>query len=347
MWKRLILIGIPALALLAVLTNLALAQTATPTLLPTMTPLPIPSVTAGPTTFFVTTVQPSVTPGCAAPLPLEEDALAYVSGGVYARTEPNGSSPWVNYYEQSVVVRITGGPVCDGQRYNWWQVRGPGNDGWVAEGSPGNYFMAFAAPPGGGTPCFPPAELTIGGRARILQDVKVRDAASPDGLVLTVASLGSLAEVLEGPSCIGGFNWWRVQVTVLNVVYTGWAADTESDTTPILEDELARFEPVCAPPLNLGVGSRAFVNYKGNNPKSLRAAPSINGALIATLLDGIGFEIIGGPVCASDGYNWWQIRILSRPDVSGWLAEGGPANYWILELRDDLNPVPPAPPYQP
>ena len=50
--------------------------------------------------------------------------------------------------------------------------------------------------------------------------------------------------------------------------------------------------------------------------------------LIATLIDGIGFEILGAPICA-DGYNWWPVRILSRPDVQGWFAEGGPINYWI------------------
>jgi hypothetical protein len=347
MLKRRIMIGIPALIALALLSRLALAQTATPTLLPTITAIPAPSATPGPTTFYVTTVQPSTTPGCAAPLPLQVGGLAYVSGGVYVRTDPNGSRPWVNYYAENTVVKITGGPVCDGQLYNWWQVRGPGNDGWVAEGSPGNYFMRFAAPSGDFIPCSPPADLNIGGRARLLLDVKVHDSASENGLVLTVAPSGSLANVLEGPTCAGGVNYWRVSVTVVDVVYTGWAADAKTDGTPLMEDEFARDVPVCAPPLDMAIGSRANVNYKGNSPKSLRAAPSINGELIATLLDGIGFEIIGGPVCAKDGYNWWQIRILSRPDVSGWLAEGGPANYWILPLRDDLNPVPPAPPYQP
>src|SRR5262245_3776829 len=120
MLKRRNLISIPALIALALLTRLALAQTATPTLLPTVTPFQIPTATPtpGPTIFYVTTAQASVTPGCAAPLPLEVDGLAYVSGGVYVRTDPNPSRPWVNYYAEPVVVRITGGPVCDGQRYN-------------------------------------------------------------------------------------------------------------------------------------------------------------------------------------------------------------------------------------
>jgi hypothetical protein len=346
MSKRPISVALAALLFLLTLTvGMALAQV--PTATPTPSPLPPPSASPGPTTFFVTTLVPSTTPGCAAPLPLSVDALAYVRGGVYVRNEPNGSSPWVNYYEQSVVVRITGGPVCDGVRYNWWQVRGPGNDGWVAEGSPTNYLMSFAAPPGGGTPCNPPAALTIGERTRLLNDLNVHEIASQSGLVLTVASTGSLADVLEGPVCADGVNYWRVRVTVVNVSYTGWVADASADGTPWLQDEFFLATPVCVPPLPLSIGGRGYVNYRGNSPKSLRSAPSINAGLIASLLDGIGFEIIGGPVCAADGMNWWQVRILSRPDVTGWIAEGGPGNYWISPGDDSLHPIPPAPPYQP
>lgn len=346
MTRRPILILLPALVLLlALMTHLALAQTATP--FPTLTPIPTITTTPAPTTYFVTTLIPSTTPGCAAPLPLAEGALAYVRGGVYARTEPNGSSPWVNYYSQSVVVRITGGPVCDGIRYNWWQVRGPGNDGWVAEGVPGNYFLQLAAPPGGGTPCNPPAHLNIGQRALTLLDLNVHDAASPDGLVLTVVPSGSYVNVLEGPVCMGGYNYWRVQAVVVNVLYTGWVADGSTAGTPWLQDEFFLATPVCAPALSLGIGQRVYVRYPaGGSPKNLRAAPSVDATLIASLLDGIGMEIIGGPACGYDGYNWWQVRILSRPDVSGWIAEGGPGNYWIVAGEDNLHPVPPAPPYR-
>jgi hypothetical protein len=114
----------------------------------------------------------------------------------------------------------------------------------------------------------------------------------------------------------------------LGVEYTGWVADRQpgGNDWMIAEDTLNA--PVCAPPLALAVGAHAFVNYTDHTPKSLRTGPSTNAELIASLLDGIGFEIIGGPFCA-EGYNWWQVRILSRPDVSGWLSEGGPASYWI------------------
>ncbi len=330
-------------ALLVTLPLVALAQTATPTPLPAPT---LPPLILAPN-VFVSPAAPAgpPTPGCAAPLGLVPGALAAVRGGTYVRAEPDGSSPWVNYYQEAVEVTIAEGPVCDGQRYNWWRVRGPGNDGWVAEGVPGGYFMRLLALPEDPNQCEPAANLTAGARFRLLRDLRVRESADPEALVLTVAPLGELVTVVEGPVCAGNYNWWRIQVIVVNVLYTGWVADRGTDGTPYVEDEFTVDAPVCASPLRLTVGGQAYVNYKGSDLKNLRAAPSTNATLVASLLDGIGLEIIGGPVCA-DGYNWWQVRVLSRPDVSGWFAEGGPAAYWLTPLRDDLNPVPVAPPYQ-
>lgn len=331
-----------AALLLAVLPLAALAQTATPTPVPSTA---LPPLILAPDVFAATTVPAGPpTPGCAPSLPLVEGATAAVRGGTYVRAEPDGSSPWVNYYEQAMEVLIVGGPVCDGLRYNWWQVRGPGNDGWVAEGVPGGYFMRVLSLPDDPNQCEPAAALTAGSRFRLLNDLRVREAADPEALVLTVAPTGELVTVLEGPVCAGNYNWWRVQVVVVNVQYTGWVADRGTDGTPYVEDEFTVDAPVCGRPLNLTVGGQAYVNYKDDELKNLRAAPALNATLVASLLDGIGLEVLGGPVC-NDGYNWWQVRVLSRPEVSGWFAEGGPAAYWLSPLRDDLNPVPVAPPY--
>jgi hypothetical protein len=70
------------------------------------------------------------------------------------------------------------------------------------------------------------------------------------------------------------------------------------------------------------------VNYRDHDPKNLRDAPSLSAPILYTLVDGIAFEVIGGPVCA-ESYNWWNIRIRGREDVTGWFAEGGPGDYWI------------------
>lgn len=326
--KRALAALIPVLLLLGLLNNMTVAQVAVPTA--------VPSIFPSPTVYYVTTAIASPTPGCAAPLPLVNGATAYVKGGVYVRYQPNVSSPFVNYYTEAVTVTIVGGPVCDGVKYNWWQIKGPGNDGWVAEGQPGQYLMRVGFLPTSG--CDPAVSLVAGKTAQLLRDLNVHDQPADAGLVLTVASTGATVDVLEGPTCADGYNWWKIRTTVLNVEYTGWVADGQPAGNDWLISEDALNAPVCDSPLELSVGMQAYVNYKDHIPKILRRGPSTNAELVATLFDGIGFTIIGGPFCA-EGYNWWQVSILSRPDVTGWLAEGGPANYWISPIAIGDRPL--------
>jgi hypothetical protein len=328
MVKRLLILLLLALVVLGLLINLSLAQTI---ILPTPTNAATFTLIASPTTYYVTTLIPTTTPGCAAPLPLVNGATAFVRAGVYIRTEPSASSPFVNYYTSSTAVTIIGGPVCDGLRYNWWQIKGPGNDGWVAEGSPANYFMHVGALPG--PKCETAVNLTIGKTAQLLRDLKVHDQPADSALVITVASTGQQVDVLEGPQCGDDtYNWWKIRVIVVGVLYTGWVADRQPGGNDWLISVDVLNAPVCARPLPLAIGSHAYVDYKDHIPKNMRSGPSTDTQLVATLLDGIGFEVIGGPICAQ-GYNWWQISILSRPDVTGWLSEGGPQGYWISPLN--------------
>ena len=93
--------------------------------------------------------------------------------------------------------------------------------------------------------------------------------------------------------------------------------------------------PVCAPPIRrLGVGGLGYVNYRDHRPKNLRDARGLNAPVLYALVDGIGFQVIGGPVCR-DSINWWNIQILGRGDVTGWFAEGGPGDYWIRVAGDE------------
>ena len=323
MFKRVL---IPSLLLLLVLlaglTSLVSAQTATP--FPTATSI---VATAGPTLFYITTLTPIPTPGCAAPLPMVKGQSAYVSGGLYVRTQPSESSPWVNYYQKEVVVIITDGPVCSNQRYNWWKVKGPGNDGWVAEGNPAQYWIRPGPAPAGSF-CNASADLAVGEQTRLQLGVKVHQVASIDGLVLTVAPADAVADVLEGPNCSNGYNWWKIRVVVLNVVYTGWVADGENGVT-LLVNANASPTPFCGPARSLRIGMTGYVQYIDQIPKNMRVAPSLKSEIAATLLDGIGFTIIDGPVCA-DGYNWWRIQILSRPDVTGWFSD-----QWIAGVKPE------------
>ncbi|HEX2906815.1 MAG TPA: SH3 domain-containing protein, partial [Phototrophicaceae bacterium] len=199
------------------------------------------------------------------------------------------------------------------------------------EGRPGNYWIYGSEPPLNSTPvCNSPLGFTAGAQIELLYGLRVRTEPTLNALVLTVAPVGTTVSILEGPSCGEGFNWWRVQVTVLGITYNGWVAEGErGNGDDYLQPDNFVPTPVCGLPLRLGAGSRAYVQYSpGESPKNLRMAPDLDGELVATLVDGIGFEITGAPICA-DGLNWWPIRILSRPDVQGWFAEGGPVNYWI------------------
>lgn len=330
MLKRLlILLTLALLAALALVsTGLVTAQVATSTPIPTFTPIGF-NATAAPTIFYITTPVLTPTPGCpTASLGMVIGQQATVRAGTYVRNGPSASTPFVNYYEEAVTVTIVEGPVCD-DHFFWWKVRGPGNDGWVAEGTPQQYFMRPGAIPAD-TLCPTPAELTVGQQTRLLTGVRVRAEASRGGLVLTVAPMGAIADVLEGPSCNDGFNWWKIRVTVLDVQYTGWVADGFEGVTLVIDAE-ATPDPECAPPARLSVGGQGYVQYIDQIPKNMREAPDLDSEVAATLLDGIGFTIIGGPVCA-DGYNWWQIQILSRPDVIGWLADN-----WITMLKPEKN----------
>ncbi|HLU10520.1 MAG TPA: hypothetical protein VK003_12705, partial [Oceanobacillus sp.] len=172
----------------------ATAQTVIP---PTFTPLP--SSTPVPT---ITIIPPSYTPpGCFAPLGFAPGTVVVLTPGVNVRNLPSLSGAVVNYYVEATVLTITDGPICaDG--YNWWRVQGAGNPGWVIEGRPGRYFLtSISGTPDPSTLCYPPVELIVGERARVITGIRVHTRAELASLVMTVAPRGSLLEVLRGPVC--------------------------------------------------------------------------------------------------------------------------------------------------
>jgi len=294
------------------------------------------------------TALPSPTPliaaaGCVEPLPLVEGSIVYLKGGVNMRSQATTSGALVGYYEESTRWRVVSGPVC-ANGYNWWELTGgPGIPGWAVEGTPEGYFII----PAGVTlqellepPCAPAMNLTAGEELRLFTGVRVRQVPGLSGLVLTVAPIDTLVTVLEGPQCVDELNWWRVQVAVLDILYEGWMVEGFVGQ-PLVISELERLAieegRVCADPLTLEPGDRAFVDYRDSIPKSLRTTPGTESPLMFTLVDGVPLEIMDGPICA-DSMNWWLVRVLARSDVVGWLAEGGPQGYWISRLDRLVEP---------
>ena len=89
---------------------------------------------------------------CATPLALTLGGQAQVTiggGANRVRRDPGLSAEQITLVPEGATFTITGGPICvDG--YNWWTVTLPidGTTGWMAEGTPGDYWME----PAGGLP---------------------------------------------------------------------------------------------------------------------------------------------------------------------------------------------------
>ncbi len=295
-----------------------------------------PTATSTPGVIIVATAVPSATAmprqanGCYVPLSLSLGSQVFLRGGVNIRSAPSESAPLVNYYPNPVVLRLDGGPVCaDG--YNWWQISGVGNPGWVIEGTPAQYFLQQAINPNT-TNCAAPLDtVTVGDRLRTVTGSRIHRTPDNDSFVITVVQPGVSMDVIDGPRCYGGLNWWQVRAPYGNSGTTvdGWIAEGYPDGYYV-EGLTSSGQPAlaCRAPLRLHVGTRAAVTYQDGVPRRLRAAPSASAPVVANLLDGIAFTVINGDSVCADGYNWWQVQIVST-GLTGWLAEGLPGNYWF------------------
>lgn len=325
----LLLLGVFAVLLVGMPGAPSAAQTAaTPTsairLPPTFTPPP--------------SAIPLITPatGCAAPLPLIVGGEVLLRGGVNVRSAASLSAALVNYYPNQVRLRLGDGPRCV-NGYNWWYVSGVGHPGWVVEGTPGRYFLQQYLDPNT-TNCAAPLEtILVGGLLRTVTGSRVRETPSNSGFVLTVVLNNVQLPVIDGPRCADGINWWKVRAPVgdSGVLVEGWLAEGFPGEYYV-EGLTASGQSVaafvnCLTALRLSTGSRAAVTYEDGIPRRLRAAPSASAPVVAELLDGIAFEVTDDNSICADGYNWWQVRILTT-GLTGWLAEGRPGNYWFEVL---------------
>lgn len=288
---------------------------------------------------------------CYEPLRIEVGQIIFIESGVNIRSAPSGSSAivWntvVNSREEDgtienpiqVIATVIGGPVCD-TGSNWWQVRLPGNDGWVSEGRPYDQGGYLVNSPGlfDDLSCDSPYTMRIGQYADLLLDARVRTEPHLDGRVRTVAPAGTPVLIIGGPQCIDTILWWHVRVEVVDFIYEGWMAEGAEGKTWLIPDDAPSTEDgtLCNDPLAFELGERAYVSSLERLPRTLRAAPGVESQRIFTVVDGVPFIIEGGPVCASN-LNWWQVRILSTNPVVGWIAEGSKyAGFWISAVDPD------------
>lgn len=296
-----------------------LQVTATP--LPTVTPdFGTPGADVLPTATEILPPGPtSAAPGCDTILPLDIGTSVTVRSGISIRDSPSPSAPLMETILQDRSFTVIDGPVCN-TNYVWWRVTRTGLTGWVAERNTAITFIIDFD--GADLTCVEPRDLSIGQRVTLINNVRIRQDATIEGRVLTVAPSESVVTILSPASCVDGYNWRRVRVRVLDIRYEGWMAESERDST-----DLAFFEQdngeICYPPIAFEVGDLARVYYRSGPRRNLRNAPGLDSGVLWTLVDGVPVEILGGPVCL-DTNNWWFVRVLGDEfQPTGWLAEGG------------------------
>jgi hypothetical protein len=310
-------------------------------------PTPFP-YTPGVPLFPIT---PSPVGGCYTPLPIRVGDVVYLQPGLNVRNAPSrsGAIAWNTVYENRddsgelvdeptlVQVTVLEGPVCS-EGYNWWRVVGTGNPGWVAEGrldEDGYYIIVPEI--ARNAPCTPRYNLAPGREVDLVYNVRIREAPSLDALTKTVVPFNTPIAIVGGPQCVDGLLWWVVRATVVNIVYEGWMAEGENELDFLIPEDLPAAEDgtLCAFPLPLSIGTKAYVRYRDDTPKALRTAPGEDSPLLFTLVKAVPFIIEGGPIC-KDNLNWWKIRVLSSFEVVGWMAEGSAGiGYWISTIDPD------------
>ena len=275
---------------------------------------------------------------CLPPLGLTQGQFVTIIGGVYIRAQPDVDSAIVSYSPERIAARVLGGPVCaDG--FIWWNVERifeePTFKGWVAQGIPSKLFVIPNEPEDLPLPCPPPLVVPLNTAVETFDGIRVRATPSTTGRVLTVAQPETTALVREGPICNEGFNWWRVNVEVLGILYDGWVVEgipvsATDDPDRLLNDPLlvnprADAGPnsgPCDPPAPIGPGSVGVLRFDGPPLKNLRGAPSQAAEVLFNLPSGITVEVLSAPFC-NEGINWWQVRVRGgSAQPTGWLAEG-------------------------
>ena len=107
-------------------------------------------------------------------------------------------------------------------------------DGWMVEGTrqtydeEGNPLSDSYVDQGGGPPCYPPLGFSVGDLARVeYEDTlpkNLRDTPSYNGNILYTLVKGIPLEIIGGPGCVEGMNWWQVRVMATFEV-TGWMGE--------------------------------------------------------------------------------------------------------------------------
>ena len=177
----------------------------------------------------------------------------------------------------------------------------------------------------------PLPRLSVGGLARVTpgDPNNVRDVPARSGTLVGAIPGGEVFAVLEGPECVDGLNWWRVEYESL----TGWTVEGAGTDYWVEPYQAPTSTPTPAPAADyvfpvesinqLAVGVTARVINDDPRAETItltvRAEPSRSAAAVAQLLEGDLVTLVGG-MEEADGLRWWQIE--TETGTIGWTIEG-------------------------
>jgi WD40 repeat protein len=174
------------------------------------------------------------------------------------RIEPTTSAEVVFRMEAGSRFTVLDGPRCQ-DSYNWWRISKDGQEGWTVEGNNDGYFLepiaaGDVATPTATTPassgdCVLAPRLVVGQQGNLTSNIpsRLRDAAGTAGQQIGQLEPLDTFTLLEGPVCLDGINWWRVEAGDVE----GWTAEGADgeyflESVPIVPTSTPAFLPLPA-----------------------------------------------------------------------------------------------------
>lgn len=146
---------------------------------------------------------PSPTPPPSGGFPI--DSIVTTTARLNLRSNGSTSGTVIDVLPLGAVATIRDGPAPNGG-YTWYQVQSAQGVGWVA----GEYLEPSETTGG----------ISIDATVRTTSGLRLREAPSSSGKILTVMPTGTQGTVLDGPTSASGYTWWQLETDL----GTGWAA---------------------------------------------------------------------------------------------------------------------------
>lgn len=175
----------------------------------------------------------------------------------------------------------------------------------------------------------PPVRLGVGMQGQVITDEPLRLRDIPGGEVITRLPAGITFEVIGGPTCLDGFNWWEVSLSTSSV---GWLAEGDSQDYYI--------EPLADPTTGEAPATVTTIGvfyYCGDLPSHMLSGMEArvvdplftmydapNGTSLGAVVPDTTVLVLDGPQCVEREL-WWWVTVGNGVEY-GWAREADGGN---------------------